>query len=169
MRIGLISDTHIPGAAHVLPSGIAGVFKGVDLILHAGDIYLPFVLDELERIAPVLAASGDDDYGGTLSDRRVKSKQVLEIEGQTLWLVHESPFFHFMTRGIGKTPSETKAPDDPDIIVYGHSHFPSVRDHVGILFVNPGSPTFPKYRVGLGTVGILTMRSGQADVEIVQL
>ena len=62
MRIGLISDTHIPDVARAIPRNVSRAFSGVDLILHAGDIQLASVLDELERIAPVLAARGDDDY-----------------------------------------------------------------------------------------------------------
>ncbi len=56
MLIGLISDTHIPWAVKELPPEVGEAFRGVDLILHAGDIYSHAVLDELERIAPVLAA-----------------------------------------------------------------------------------------------------------------
>ena len=56
MRLGLISDTHIPEVTKELPPQIAKALQGVDLILHAGDVYAPFVLDELERIAPVLVA-----------------------------------------------------------------------------------------------------------------
>jgi len=92
MRIGLITDTHIPVAAEELPPEVAEAFEGVDLILHAGDIYRTSVLDDLEHIAPVLAASGDDDPIDTLRDERVKLKHVLEIEGRTLWLVHERPY-----------------------------------------------------------------------------
>ena len=61
MRIGLISDTHIPDHADELPEQLKDAFRGVELILHAGDIYTIPVLDELEIIAPVLAAEGDDD------------------------------------------------------------------------------------------------------------
>ena len=55
MRIGVISDTHTPGAAKEPPSEIVQAFEGVDLILHAGDIYIASCLDWLERIAPVMA------------------------------------------------------------------------------------------------------------------
>ncbi len=72
MRIGLITDTHIPDAAGELPARIAEIFDGVDLILHAGDVYQSSVLDELERIAPVLVALGDDDSVGLFRDRRVE-------------------------------------------------------------------------------------------------
>ena len=56
MRIGLISDTHVPGGATEVPPQVATAFEGVDLILHAGNIYRTGTLDWLERIAPVKAA-----------------------------------------------------------------------------------------------------------------
>ena len=169
MRIGLLSDTHIPGAAQALPPQIAEAFRDVDLILHAGDIYVSSVLDELERIAPVLAASGDDDWGNILADKRVKSRHVLKLEGQTLWLVHERPYpYKFPSLQTGSSP-EQRDPDAPDIVVFGHEHATLVRDYKGVLFVNPGSPTFLNYRRGLGTVGILDIDSGQAQVQILQL
>jgi putative phosphoesterase len=72
MRVGLITDTHIPDIEEELPSQVFDVFRGGDLILHAGDIYNMSVLDELERIAPVKAAMGDDDSFTLLGDRRVE-------------------------------------------------------------------------------------------------
>jgi len=159
MQIGLISDTHIPDVEKILPAEIAKAFHGVDLILHAGDIYIPTVLDHLEHIAPVLAARGDDDYGDIKRDRRVTEKHILELEGQTVWLVHERPYpFMFEL-----------APDVPDIVVFGHEHRTVVQEHNGILHVNPGSPTFLNYRRGLGTVGLLSIDSGQAQVRILEL
>ncbi|MBA7596866.1 hypothetical protein ES703_03856 [subsurface metagenome] len=169
MRIGLISDTHIPDVAKALPHQIMEAFRGVDLILHAGDIYITSVLDELERIAPVLAASGDDDFGDVLTDRRVKSKHVLKLEGQTLWLVHERPYpYMFPPLQTRNSPGQHE-PDAPDIVVFGHEHTTVVRDYGGVLFVNPGSPTFLNYSRGLGTVGILDIDSGQAQAHILQL
>ncbi len=169
MRIGLLSDTHIPEVAQALPPQIAEAFRDVDLILHAGDIYVPSVLDELERIAPVLAASGDDDLGDVLTDRRVKSKHVLKLEGQTLWLVHERPCpYKFPSLQARNSPGQND-PDAPDIVVFGHEHTTFIRDYGGVLFVNPGSPTFLNYRRGLGTVGILNIDSGQAQARILQL
>jgi len=172
MRIGLISDTHIPWERRELPPQVMEVFQGVDLILHAGDIYAHHVLDELEHIAPVLAALGDDDYRS--ADPRVKEKHVLELEGQTLWLIHEGPptplspswlTFWWQNR---ISPEEDKY-GKPDIIVAGHEHRPLVERCDGVLYVNPGSPTVPNYQRGLGTVGILELNAGEADVNIIQL
>ena len=159
MLIGLLSDTHIPEVEKALPAEVMEVFRDVDLILHAGDIYIPSVLDELERITTVLAARGDDDYGDIQRDRRVTEKHILELEGQTVWLVHERPYpFMFEL-----------APDVPDIVVFGHEHRAVVQEHNGILHINPGSPTFLNYRLGLGTVGLLSISSDQTQVRILEL
>ncbi|NQT48463.1 MAG: metallophosphoesterase family protein, partial [Chloroflexi bacterium] len=77
IRIGLLSDTHI--MAEELPHQLEQVFSGVDLILHAGDILYPRVLDELEGIAPVLAARGDED-SDRLSDARITQNHHMALE-----------------------------------------------------------------------------------------
>ncbi len=158
MRIGLLSDTHVPEAADALPIEVLNAFNGVELILHAGDIYTTEVLNDLERIAPVFAASGDDDYGSTLADRRVKTMHVLEIAGLKLWLGHQRHLLRIWAQN-----------QKHDIVVFGHEHR-IVEERVGqTLYVNPGSPTYLDYQRGLGTVGILTIESGQARVEFLKL
>ncbi len=176
MLIGLISDTHIPDVVKELPKQVEEVFRGVDLILHAGDIYTISVLDELERIAPVLAAEGDDDPRSTASDRRVKPRHILNIEGVTIWLTHISPLSRYERLKQEKPP-------DVDVIVFGHTHEASVIFGAvfsdtdvdswvrkAIIQINPGSPTFHHYRQELGTVGLLTVNSGKTTgVQIIQL
>ena len=174
MRIGLISDTHIPQAAEALPPEVTEAFRGVDLILHAGDIYLTSVLDDLELIAPVLAARGDDDWGKTLTDRRVKDKHILELEGKIIWLIHKRPeslrsLWWMDSLRQSQTPVKHNGLDIPDIVVYGHEHRTVVQRRDDILFVNPGSPTFLGYRRGLGTVAVLEIGSIEAEVQIRQL
>ena len=66
MLIGLLSDTHIAFPSQPLPPQVLEAFRGVDLILHMGDVWIPSVLDELESIAPVIAAWGDDDMEADL-------------------------------------------------------------------------------------------------------
>jgi putative phosphoesterase len=157
MLIGLLSDTHIPDAAMALPHQVEAAFRGVDLILHAGDIFVASVLDELECIAPVLAAKGDSEYAEARADRRVREKHTLTIEGVTIWLWHDGEW----------VPDRQGKP--PDIIVSGHTHWPSVSKRDGILLVNPGSPTYPLYKCGLGTVALLHVHSGKAEAQIIQL
>jgi len=79
MLIGLISDTHIPEIAKELPAQVKKVFKDVDLILHAGDIFVDSVLEELGTIAPLLAARGDDDY--QIQDKRMDEVHNLTLDG----------------------------------------------------------------------------------------
>lgn len=138
MRIGLLSDTHIPEVAQAVPLEVLQAFRGVDLILHAGDIYIPRVLDELQDIAPVLAAEGDDDYGDTLRDERVKRKHVLKLKGHTLWLIHERCYFNTFTSQQSTKPALQDKDDGPDIVVFGHEHRVIVQHSGDVLYVNTG-------------------------------
>ena len=168
MRIGLISDTHIAWEIKELPPQVADILKDVDLILHAGDIYSHAVLDELEHIAPVLAALGDDDYTGP--DPRVKEKHILEFEGLTLWVIHERPYtLRPSVKPKNKLALEAKEPVTPDIIIFGHEHRVIIEEVSGVLYINPGSPTYLNYQKGPGTLGILEINAGKADVQIIQL
>jgi len=171
MRIGLLADTHIPEVAEKLPEAITEAFWGVDLILHAGDIYNLSVLDDLERIAPVLAAKGDDDYGDALTDKRVKEKHDLRLDGRNLWLVHDRQlsFNAIYASWFTDNPSEQEGFGNPDIIVFGHEHHPVVGHVYDTLYISPGSPTFQDYHRGPGTVGILDINSGKVDVRILNL
>jgi len=168
MLIGLLSDTHIrvPGyraglsqlCTNTLPPQVKDAFHGVDLILHAGDIYTLPILDELERVAPIMAAEGDDDPFEIMNDRRVKSKHIINVAGITIWLAHEY-----------ETWSREEPEALPDVIVFGHTHRAALENHAGTIRINPGSPTFPRYERVLGTVGLLTVTSGKAEAQIVQL
>jgi putative phosphoesterase len=167
MLIGLISDTHIREAATTMPPEIELAFRDVDLILHGGDIYTSAVLDQLERIAPVLAVSGDDDYGEVLQDKRVKQSQILYLEGHKLWLVHENPYAHSLNPRSGGNSAVKSDPDAPDIVVFGHIHYTVVKQYNGVLLVNPGSPF--NYSRKLGTVATLRLEPGKSNVNVLSL
>ncbi|MEE8414491.1 MAG: metallophosphoesterase family protein [Dehalococcoidales bacterium] len=174
MRIGLLSDTHIPSVEKELPSMITSALAGVDLILHGGDIYTLSVLDDLEKIAPVLAARGDDDYGATITDERVKGKHILQLEGKTLWLVHEKPYVPTSGSWLAEWWKSRLNPEQdeygkPDIVVFGHEHRTFNQYIDGALFINPGSPTFLKYVRGPGTIGILDINGDTIEARIVEL
>jgi putative phosphoesterase len=170
VRIGLVSDTHIPEVEKQLPAELLKAFRGVDLILHAGDIFDLSVLDELGQVAPVLAAAGDDDFGATLKDARVKDRHTLKINGYTIWLVHQKPY-QILTPWWQQRQRNRQASDgeDPDIVVFGHEHCTSVEEVDNILLVNPGSPTFLNYQRGLGTAGILELKGSQRKARIFDL
>ena len=167
MLIGLVSDTHIRVSGHhvnlstltteELPRQVKEVFQGVDLILHAGDIYSLPILDELETVAPILASEGDDDPFESTNDRRVKPEHFITIEGVTIWLSHY---------GVWQESSRREV---PDITVYGHTHRTSLERNDGRLRINPGSATFPQYRSVLGTVAFLKIEAGKVEPRIVQL
>ncbi len=172
MRIGLISDTHIPWEQKELPPEVLGAFQGVDLILHGGDIYSHTVLDDLETIAPVLAALGDDDYPGP--DPRVQEVHVLNLEGQKIWLIHEGPYFPMSPEWLDLWWQSRISPDQenygkPDIIISGHAHRTLVERFDGILHISSGSHTLLHYEKVLVTVGKLELKRGEADVQIIQL
>jgi hypothetical protein len=162
MRIGLISDTHIPHHAKKLPPQLKDIFRGVDLILHAGDVFAPYVLDQLESIAPILASRGDEDILDIADDKRVEWKQVIVVENVTIWLVHRRPL-------AWPIISVAEWEKRPDVYVFGDTHEAELENHSGILRINPGSPTFPHHKLELGTVGILTVNSGKAEAKIIQL
>ena len=169
MRIGLLSDTHVPQTTLKLPVEVERAFDGVDLILHAGDIFQSSALDQLERIAPVLAARGDGDNGAVLDDDRVKWKHILRLHGQTIWVIHEVLWpYPVALWKTGRTLAGGEK-DIPDVVVFGHDHLTIMERHSGILLINPGSPTFLNYRTGLGTVGLLEVSSGESQARIVQL
>jgi uncharacterized protein len=123
VKIGVISDTH-----NYLDPQVATLFKGVEHILHGGDIGRPDILAELETIAPVTAVSGNtDDYPGYQQTR------VVTLAGRK-FLVH-----HIVTPGDKNTPIQERIEtESPDVVVFGHTHKPFARRIGPTLFFNPG-------------------------------
>ncbi|MFH1560834.1 MAG: metallophosphoesterase family protein [Chloroflexota bacterium] len=181
MKIGLIADTHVPSAE--LSPKVKQAFEGVDLILHAGDIFIPSCLDWLEGIAPVKAVElgSVNQFAG---DSRVSEHtRVVEVEGHNIGMVHELALpgmsaLEVLPGVIDKSfPPNASLPDalkqvfdrPVDIVVFGFSHETVVEEHDGILFINPGSATWPSQKMKPGTVGILDLTPGSRDVRIVDL
>lgn len=160
VRIGLISDSHISTERAALPPEVMQVFQGVDLILHAGDIYTPPVLDELESLAPIFAARGDDDW---LDDHRVKSTQVLEVGDLRIGLIHDFGYCGDTGEIVQKLFGMSL-----DVVVYGHTHQAKIAMSDGILLIGPGSCTVP-CRGFPGSVGILEILNSHAQAHICEL
>ena len=89
MLIGILSDTH-DKVSPTQMEAIRGAFKGVDMVLHCGDIYSSSLLDQLEEIAPLKAALGNGDF--IQRDERVRVTHDLVLEGYSIHLTHYFPF-----------------------------------------------------------------------------
>ena len=169
MIIGILSDTHTREASQKLPKGLIAAFQKADIILHAGDIYVPSVLDELEQLAPVMAAAGDDDYGAILNDRRVKDRHILHIEDKVLWLLHDSAYYHSLKFRRTIRGTNLDIPEPPDIVVFGHDHYSVIEYRRGILFINPGSPNSMGNASVPRTFAILEIHSGKKEAKTLHL
>jgi putative phosphoesterase len=181
VKIGLISDTHIPSAGPEPPPQVAQAFEGVDLILHAGHAYVPSCLEWLGRIAPVTSTeSWLEGTGETLT--RNGRVQVMELEGHTIGMAHElilrSLPDDVLPGSIGRSfPSGESLPQalqvifgkSVDIVVFGYTHEAMVETHGGILMVNPGSPSLIRQQVRLGTVAILELTAESREARIIDL
>lgn len=134
--VGLISDTHVPGRAREIPRKVFEVFEGVDFIVHAGDLVQLYVIDELERLAPVLAVYGNMDGPEVRAGLpRMNSFKVFDWK---IGVIHD-PGVLFGVRKM----REIAEKEGFDVLVYGHTHRPSIRWDGKRLFINPGSPTNP--------------------------
>ena len=180
MRLGLISDTHSPALGVHPPEEVRRAFAGVDLILHAGDIYSSECLDWLEEIAPVVAV--EVPPAPVIGDPRVVEKRVVEVDGFEIGLVHD-----LAMRGIDEVrpgamerswPAGMSVVDSLaaffdgrrlDGVVFGHTHWEMAETHEGVLFVNPGSPTLPHQTRRLGTVAIIDVTPEGLRGEVVDL
>jgi uncharacterized protein len=148
IRIGVIADTH-----GLFDPAIRRHFKGVDHILHAGDIGDQSVVEQLEQIAPVTAVSGnvdDEEQSG------FPSETVIELAGCRIAIRHILYEGGKLTKG-GRAFLDRER---PDICVFGHTHQPK-REWLGdTLLFNPGSAGPKRFSLPRG-VGVLRLEKGQ--------
>jgi hypothetical protein len=136
MRIGVISDTHIPERASDLPLKILEEFKGVDMIIHAGDFASLEVLNKLKTVCKdVIGVYGNMDPKEIRE--KLPQKDLIEVKNYRIGVMHgygAPDKLISLLADIFKT-------DDVDIIIFGHSHRGFNEKIGGILFFNPGSAT----------------------------
>ena len=165
MRIGLITDTHLPGQIRDL--GELGplpqeFLSSVDLIMHGGDLTSPIVLDWCEQFAPVICSTGNND---PIPDPRMKEVQILETDGWTIGMIHSLEGQFRPIEDLQKL-----FPKPVNIMISGHTHQERLEYREGIILINSGSITFPQHKeVRLGTVGILEIESQKLKVDIFPL
>ena len=154
-HVVVLADTHIRRTGtRVLPDAAYAHLEQADVILHAGDVLVGEVLDELGGFAPVHAVLGNNDAElfGVLPET-----QLLEIDGVRIAMVHDSG------PAQGRAGRMYRRFPDADVVVFGHSHIPW--DDSGVdsqLLFNPGSPTERRSQPH-HTLGTLNIRSEGQD------
>ena len=182
-KIGVISDTHSAGSGRDLPVKILEALRGVDMILHCGDLECLGVLDYLEEVAPLLAVRGYEDPVEE-GERLALTSRVVKVEGVSIGMIHDiqwpGPKIQTSPDGAdlilpeanGREIMARKFKEPVDIVLYGDTHEEIVTYWDGIMIMNPGSPTYPgkRHKRGvLGTLGILEIDGVSAVGRIVEL
>ena len=148
--IGVVSDTH-----GLLRPEVAEVFAGVRLILHAGDIGKPEVVEQLKLIAPVVAVRGNNDKGTWA--RMIPETELAQVDGIRIYIVHD-------VKDVDFDPAEKRI----HVVVSGHSHRPSIDRRRTVLFMNPGSAGPRRFKLPI-TVGRVTIHGSAVEGEIINL
>ena len=149
IEIGVISDTH-----GTLPRLVPEIFKATDLIIHAGDIDKEDVLKELCDISPVVAVKGNMDFGEWAS--RLKAAETIDAGDVSMYMLHNIEKLDIEPDGIF------------DAVIFGHTHMPYVKRHGSVIFLNPGSASYPRNSVS-ASVALLHISGAKIDVEFVEI
>lgn len=152
LHVAIISDTHAPRFWKFMPAAVAAQLAGVDLILHAGDVCTPSVLDELAAFAPVHVVRGNNDGPDVAAWGAPETIEVV-LEGVQVAMIHDSGPKQGRARRM-----RSRFPD-ADLVVFGHSHIPWDTEEDGQRLFNPGSPT-DKRRQRQATMGRLVIDQG---------
>ena len=156
IRIGVIADTH-----GLFDPAVRRHFRGVDHILHAGDIGDRSVIEQLEQIAPVTAVSGNVDDS---EESGFPSEVVFELAGRRIAIRH------ILYEG-GKLTKDGRAflqENQPDLCIFGHSHRPKVEWFGKMLLFNPGSAGPRRFSLPRG-VGLLTITQCKVMPRLIRL
>jgi putative phosphoesterase len=149
-RIGVVSDTH-----GLVRPALLEALSDVELILHAGDIGGPEVLDALRAHAPVIAVRGNMDGG--LWSRELPETEVVDIDGTLLYVLHDAYELDLDPAAAGFR-----------VVISGHSHRPSQSRTNGVLFLNPGSAGPRRFRLP-ASAAILILRGESLGVRLIEL
>jgi len=158
MKIGVIADTH----SLEIPREVREAFKGVDLIIHAGDFCSLEDVEVLKKIKELKAVHGNMD------DPEVRMKfpprQVIDCEGVKIGLTHGRGSSFQVLDFVRKEFENDKL----DAVIFGHSHEPLNETIGGVLYFNPGSPN-DKVHAPYNSYGILEIKDGKIKAKIARL
>jgi putative phosphoesterase len=148
--IGVISDTH----GLLRPEAIEAL-RGVDHILHAGDVGDPAILDTLRAIAPVTAIRGNIDEHGPCS--HLPPTEVITLEGHTFYMLHDRQALDLDPAAAGFSA-----------VISGHSHQPVIEWRQGVLYLNPGSAGPRRFSLPI-SLGLVTIGPDALQPQLVTL
>jgi len=148
--IGLISDTH----GLMRPEALAAL-KRSDLIIHAGDVGKPGIIEQLRAVAPVVAVRGNIDKGAWAS--HLPMTAVAEVRSAYIYVLHD-------IQQLDLDPAAAEF----NIVISGHSHKPSHTERSGVMYVNPGSAGPRRFQLPI-TVARLNLRQSPWSVEFIDL
>jgi putative phosphoesterase len=149
-QIGVISDTH----GLLRPQAVEAL-RGVELILHAGDVGAPEVLEGLRGIAPVRAIRGNTDTDPWA--RRLPETDVVKVEDVSIFMLHSLDDLDLDPKAAGFR-----------VVISGHSHRPEAIERDGVLYLNPGAAGPRRFSLPL-SVARLTIAGGAVRHEILKL
>jgi len=151
MKIGVVSDTH-----GLFRPEIKCALKGVERILHLGDVGDISVLKELGKIAPVTAVRGNTDREGPSSE--LPETEVVLIADRYVYMLHDLKLLH-LDPAAGKFAA----------VLFGHTHLPNFDVRKGVLYFNPGSCGPKRFKLHV-TVGVLKVnKDGEFKAKIIKL
>jgi putative phosphoesterase len=151
MKIGVVSDTH-----GLFRPEIKRALKGVERILHLGDVGDISVLKELGKIAPVTAVRGNVDREGQASE--LPETEVVLIADRYVYMLHDLKLLH-LDPAAGKFAA----------VLFGHTHLPNFDVRKGVLYFNPGSCGPRRFKLPV-TVGLLKVnKDGEFKAKIIHL
>jgi uncharacterized protein len=148
--IGVISDTH----GLLRPEAIEAL-RGVEHILHAGDVGDPSILDSLRNLAPVTAIRGNIDVDGPCS--QLPATEVITLHGHTFYMLHDR---HALDLDPGAAGFSA--------VISGHSHKPLIEWRDGVLYMNPGSAGPRRFSLPV-SIGLLTIGADGLQPRLVTL
>lgn len=154
-RIGLLSDTH-----GLLRPEALDALAGAERLFHAGDVGSLEILDALEEVAPVHAVRGNTDHGEVAD--RLPLDQVVDVSvaDRTLRV-----YVKHIREDIDLDPAAA----DIDVVVFGHTHQPSVERRDGVLWVNPGSCGPRRFDLPITIARLGLDGEGHPEIEVVDL
>jgi putative phosphoesterase len=152
VRVLVVSDTHSPRRWKACPPALLPELERADVVLHAGDVCTPDVLDLLASHAPVHVVMGNNDVPEVAQWGAPETLEV-ELAGVRVGMVHDSG------QKQGRTARLRRLFPTADLVVFGHSHIPLDETGDGVRILNPGSPT-DRRRQPAGTYAVLDLRDG---------